>query len=162
MGKRNRAASIFTLQYVATRAAAAPFGLDDGSGQLSGQYDYKQAYSSRKGGDDGDGSDDGIDASAIAADVDGSDASKLLADPATTLKTEAYSQYSRCPGDRFWPKRQPGVAAYARNNCEEVPAPGAARSPANRHRSSILVVACYYPAKSLRIAPRSEPGCQSS
>ena len=44
----------------------------------------------------------GIDPAAIAADVDGSDASKLLADPATTLKTEAYSQYSRCPGDRFW------------------------------------------------------------
>jgi iduronate 2-sulfatase len=65
----------------------------------------------------------GIDPAAIAADVDGSDASKLLADPATTLKTEAYSQYSRCPGDRFWPKRQPGVAAYVWNNCEEVPAP---------------------------------------
>jgi|Transcript_19691 iduronate 2-sulfatase len=64
----------------------------------------------------------GLPADAIAADVDGGDNADLLSSPQKVLKQEAYSQYSRCPGDRFWPKRMPGQPADIFNNCEAVPA----------------------------------------
>ena len=64
----------------------------------------------------------GLPADAIAADVDGTDSSHLLAEPTALLKEEAYAQYSRCPGDRFWPKTAPGHPADYYNNCEGVPA----------------------------------------
>lgn len=56
------------------------------------------------------------------ADVDGADVSALLAEPERMLKQEAYAQYSRCPGDRHWPSREPGHPAWYLNNCEGVPA----------------------------------------
>jgi iduronate 2-sulfatase len=63
----------------------------------------------------------GLPSSAVADDVDGDDVSALLDEPDQRIKEGAYSQYSRCPGDRFWPKRMKGPDWYW-NNCELVPA----------------------------------------
>eukprot|EP00040_Diaphanoeca_grandis_P036805 m.236607 g.236607 ORF g.236607 m.236607 type:complete len:581 (-) comp33689_c0_seq1:77-1819(-) len=54
--------------------------------------------------------------------VDGVDVSQLLTQPNVAINEAAYSQYSRCPGDRYWPSVIKGAAAYVMNNCEEVPA----------------------------------------
>ena len=64
----------------------------------------------------------GIPRSALQKDVDGDDVSALLADPTQQLKDEAYAQYSRCPGKRFWPKVTTGEPDWWYNNCEAVPA----------------------------------------
>eukprot|EP01065_Artemidia_motanka_P032739 TRINITY_DN39723_c0_g1_i1.p1 TRINITY_DN39723_c0_g1~~TRINITY_DN39723_c0_g1_i1.p1 ORF type:complete len:725 (+),score=213.33 TRINITY_DN39723_c0_g1_i1:61-2175(+) len=56
------------------------------------------------------------------ADVDGDDVSAVLTAPGTPLKQQAFAQYSRCPGDREWPRRQPGHPDWFLNNCEKVPA----------------------------------------
>lgn len=54
--------------------------------------------------------------------VQGKDVSRLLADPATPVATAAFSQYSRCPGERWWPAVTPGAPGWFMNNCELVPA----------------------------------------
>ena len=64
----------------------------------------------------------GISASSIEEDVDGDDFSQLLVQPEAVLKEVAFSQYSRCPGDRFWPKEMKNQPDYVYNNCESVPA----------------------------------------
>jgi iduronate 2-sulfatase len=84
----------------------------------------------------------GLPADAIESNVDGKDVSALLDDPTQTLKTAAYSQYSRCPGLRNfpalpgpvgspagkgwnWPGGQRDAAGniegWYMNNCEGVP-----------------------------------------
>lgn len=57
----------------------------------------------------------------VEADVDGDSFAALLDDPSKTAKTAVYSQYSRCPGNRYWPKHIAGPD-YVMNNCETVPA----------------------------------------
>ena len=42
-------------------------------------------------------------APAPSADVQGDDFSAVFDDPSAPLKAEAYAQYSRCPGERFFP-----------------------------------------------------------
>ena len=64
----------------------------------------------------------GISSSSIEEDVDGDDFSQVLVEPDVVLKEVAFSQYSRCPGDRFWPKEMKDQPDYVYNNCESVPA----------------------------------------
>ena len=55
--------------------------------------------------------------------VQGRDISPLLAAPDHALGEEAaYSQYSRCPGARWWPAVIPHAKGWDMNNCEGVPA----------------------------------------
>lgn len=54
------------------------------------------------------------------ADVAGDDFSAVFAAPAAPLKNEAYAQYSRCPGERFFPNVS-ALPDWALNNCEDVP-----------------------------------------
>lgn len=54
--------------------------------------------------------------------VGGNDLSAVLSNPTAVLKNVTYAQYSRCPGDRYWPKVEPNHPAYFMNNCEGVPA----------------------------------------
>eukprot|EP00045_Choanoeca_perplexa_P010259 m.103166 g.103166 ORF g.103166 m.103166 type:complete len:723 (+) comp15214_c0_seq1:88-2256(+) len=63
----------------------------------------------------------GLDPLGVQDDVDGIDQSSVLINPLETLKSEAYSQYSRCPGNRYWPKRTTGQPDWYMNNCESVP-----------------------------------------
>lgn len=63
----------------------------------------------------------GISVDDIESDVDGMDLSPVFDDPTAYLKQMAFAQYSRCPGDRYWPKREPGHPAWYMNNCEKVP-----------------------------------------
>lgn len=49
----------------------------------------------------------GLPVDSIESNVDGVDVSPLFDDPSSKLKTAAYSQYSRCPGLRDFP-RLPG------------------------------------------------------
>lgn len=49
----------------------------------------------------------GLDPLQLQDDVDGLDQSQVLINPAENLKDDAYSQYSRCPGNRDWPKHTP-------------------------------------------------------
>jgi len=56
------------------------------------------------------------------AGVGGQDLSAVLDDPSVLAKNLTYSQYSRCPGDRYWPQRAQGHPAWFMNNCEGVPA----------------------------------------
>eukprot|EP00055_Hartaetosiga_balthica_P008669 m.32958 g.32958 ORF g.32958 m.32958 type:complete len:737 (-) comp6423_c0_seq2:179-2389(-) len=66
----------------------------------------------------------GLGTSGIAEDVDGIDQSSLLQDPSQpALKEYAFTQYSRCPGKRWWPNVTLGKPDYIWNNCENVPAP---------------------------------------
>jgi len=52
------------------------------------------------------------------ADVAGDDFSPLFGDPRAVLKSEAYAQYSRCPGERDFPQVF-DLPDWALNNCEE-------------------------------------------
>lgn len=54
--------------------------------------------------------------------VAGKDVSSLLTDPSIPVSPAAFSQYSRCPGDRWWPAVTKGAPGWFMNNCEEVPA----------------------------------------
>jgi iduronate 2-sulfatase len=54
------------------------------------------------------------------ADVEGKDFSAVFDSPQQQLFTEAYSQYSRCPGERNFPQVSP-LPDWALNNCEDVP-----------------------------------------
>lgn len=54
------------------------------------------------------------------SDVAGDDFSALFADPTQTLKSEAFAQYSRCPGERDFPTVYE-LPDWALNNCEDVP-----------------------------------------
>ena len=54
------------------------------------------------------------------ADVGGDDFSPLFENPDVVLKSEAYAQYSRCPGEREFPKVF-DLPDWALNNCEDVP-----------------------------------------
>merc|ERR1712071_605626 len=40
----------------------------------------------------------------------------------SSVKTEAYAQYSSCPGKRFWDRREQGRPDWYFNNCEGTPA----------------------------------------
>ena len=53
-------------------------------------------------------------------DVGGDDFSPLFEDPTAVLKSEAYAQYSRCPGEREFPQTYV-LPDWALNNCEDVP-----------------------------------------
>jgi hypothetical protein len=64
----------------------------------------------------------GIDAGKVEAGVDGDDLSAILQTPSDVLKNVSFSQYSRCPGNRYWPADQPGHPAWYLNNCETSPA----------------------------------------
>ena len=46
----------------------------------------------------------GLPSAAVQPDVDGTDLSPLFDQPDKALKSAAYSQYSRCPGMRDYPK----------------------------------------------------------
>jgi hypothetical protein len=54
--------------------------------------------------------------------VEGKDFSALFDSPSQVLSEEAYAQYSRCPGERYWPTVYP-LEDWGMNNCEGVPAP---------------------------------------
>jgi hypothetical protein len=64
----------------------------------------------------------GLDTSAIADDVDGTDVSAVFDEPQKLVKSEAYAQYPRCPGKRFWDRREQGRPDWYFNNCEGTPA----------------------------------------
>ena len=52
------------------------------------------------------------------ADVEGSSFAAVFDAPEQQLKTEAYAQYSRCPGKRFFPTEYVDEPDWAWNNCE--------------------------------------------
>ena len=54
------------------------------------------------------------------ADVEGDDVSALFAAPGAPLKTAAFAQYSRCPGERYFPAVS-ALPDWGLNNCEDVP-----------------------------------------
>ncbi len=54
------------------------------------------------------------------AGVEGKDFSAVFDDPSKTLFSEAYAQYSRCPGERNFPTVH-SLPDWALNNCEDVP-----------------------------------------
>ena len=56
-----------------------------------------------------------------SADVAGDDFSSLFTDPTQSLKTQAFAQYSRCPGKRNFPVVDKYAPDWAMNNCEDVP-----------------------------------------
>ena len=56
------------------------------------------------------------------ADVEGKDFSAAFDAPEQQLFDEAYAQYSRCPGERYFPNVS-ALPDWALNNCEDVPAP---------------------------------------
>ena len=47
----------------------------------------------------------GLDAGEIQTDVDGTDLSAVFDDTSATVRNYSFSQYSRCPGDRQFPKK---------------------------------------------------------
>ena len=53
-----------------------------------------------------------------SARVQGVDQSPLLFNPTAAVRTESYSQYSRCPGMRYWPTVIPNAHGWEMNNCE--------------------------------------------
>jgi hypothetical protein len=63
--------------------------------------------------------------SLIQKDVDGVDLSAVFEDVTVSIRNYSFSQYSRCPGDRLWPKKYNDSNAkydWFMNNCEGVPA----------------------------------------
>ena len=64
----------------------------------------------------------GLNSTAIESDVDGVDLSPVFDDTALSIRNFSFSQYSRCPGARQWPKVVTGQPDWYMNNCEKVPA----------------------------------------
>ena len=58
---------------------------------------------------------------APSPDVAGDDFSPLFTDPTQILKSQAFAQYSRCPGKRSFPVVDKYAPDWAMNNCEDVP-----------------------------------------
>jgi arylsulfatase A-like enzyme len=64
----------------------------------------------------------GLDANDVDEDVDGIDLSAVFNDVTASVRNYSFSQYSRCPGARNWPKVVTGMPDWYMNNCETVPA----------------------------------------